>query len=122
MFRDGAHLWTEELEQAIDRVARNFEGFYFGRFDVRYASVEAFRRGHDFTVIELNGVTSESTNIFDPSWSLVRAYRTLFRQWNVLFRIGAENRRRGHPPSTAAALLRDVLRYYRGRRPGHVGD
>lgn len=122
LFQDGGHLWTAELERAIDRVARNFDGFNFGRFDVRYASVEAFRQGREFTVIELNGVTSESTNVYDPSWSLLRAYRTLFRQWSMLFRIGAENRRRGHRPSAAAALLRDVLRYYRGGRSAAVGD
>jgi membrane protein DedA with SNARE-associated domain len=117
LFRDGGHLWTAELERAVDGVARKFEGFYFGRFDVRYASLEAFRAGREFTVIELNGVTSESTNIYDPSWSLLRAYRTLLRQWAVLFRIGDLNRRRGHRPSTMRALARDVIAYYRGRRP-----
>jgi hypothetical protein len=89
---------------------------------VRYGDVGRFRAGEDFTVIELNGVTSESTNIYDPSWSLGRAYRTLFRQWAILFRIGSENRRRGQRPSSAWGLLRDVVSYYRGRRPVGMGD
>jgi membrane protein DedA with SNARE-associated domain len=122
LFRDGAHLWTPELERAIDRVARNFDGFYFGRFDVRYESVEKFRAGRDFTVIELNGVTSESTNLYDPSWSLPRAYGTLLRQWGILFRIGSLNRRQGHRPSTMRALARDVVRHYRVARPDQLAD
>jgi membrane protein DedA with SNARE-associated domain len=122
LFRDGAHLCTPELERSIDRVARNFDGFHFGRFDVRYLSVEDFRAGRDFTVIELNGVTSESTNLYDPSWSLLRAYRTLFRQWSLLFRIGDSNRRRGHRASTLGSLGRDVVRYYRGTRPDQLAD
>src|SRR5262249_14113215 len=90
-FRDGSHLKTPQLERAIDRIARNLDGFYFGRFDIRYSDIARFRSGKDFTIIELNGITSESTNIYDPSWSLLRAYGTLFRQWSILFQIGALN-------------------------------
>jgi len=114
LFRDGSHLLTPALEHAVDRVAQRFEGFHFGRFDVRYADIKRFKAGEDFTVIELNGVTSESTNVYDPRWSLLRAYRTLFRQWALLFRIGAMNRRLGQRRSSAFALARDVVRYYRG--------
>jgi membrane protein DedA with SNARE-associated domain len=122
LFCDGSHLLTPALESAIDQVARNFDGFYFGRFDVRYSDPEVFKAGKDFTIIELNGITSESTNIYDPSWSLLRAYRTLFRQWSILFQIGAMNRDRDRRPSSIANLVQDVLRYYRGRRPSSIGD
>src|SRR4029079_3344489 len=80
LFRDGWHLVTPELEAAFDHVARCFDGFFMGRFDVRYADPEEFETGRGFAIVELNGVTSESTNLYDPSWPLWRAYRTLFRQ------------------------------------------
>jgi hypothetical protein len=94
-------------------VARRFDGFYFGRFDVRAASAEAFSRG-EFTVIELNGVTSEPTHIYDPHVTLIDAYRALFEQWSLAFEIGAANARAGAtvtPPrvlvhTTFNALLR----------------
>jgi len=112
MFRDGRHLWTPELERAIDAVARRFSGFYIGRFDVRYSDVDAFRAGRDLAVVELNGVTSESTNIYDPAGSLWRAYCTLFRQWELIYRIGNANRRRGIQQTTVAELVRSVREYY----------
>lgn len=115
MFRDGSHLITPALERAIDTIAKAFDGFFFGRFDVRYADPAAFREGRDFTIVELNGVTSESTDIYDPSRSLLSAYRTLFRQWALLFRIGAINRRRGVRTTPAIALLRATLAHYRSR-------
>ena len=118
MFLDGSHLITPELERKIDEIARTFDGFYFGWFDVRYSDVEAFKRGQDLTVIELNGVTSESTNIYDPGHSLLGAYRTLMRQWSILFQIGAANRRRGTRPSRFIDLAREVLVYL--RRSGAV--
>ncbi len=112
MFLDGSHLLTAQLERQIDQIARTFEGFYFGRFDVRYSDVERFRAGEDLTIIELNGVTSESTNLYDPAWSLLRAYRMLFRQWSILFQIGAANRVRGQPISSWRELLNDVRGFY----------
>ena len=94
----------------VDRIAQRFEGFYFGRFDVRYADVEAFRAGRDLAIVELNGVTSESTNLYDPANSLWSAYRTLIRQWEILFRIADANRRRGHAHAGVAELLAAACR------------
>lgn len=115
MFRDGAHLLTPALENAIDAIAQRFAGFYFGRFDVRYRDPEEFKAGRGFAIIELNGVTSESTNIYDPSWRLTQAYAVLFRQWSLLFQIGARNRRLGRPVSRIGAVIRDVRAHYRDR-------
>jgi hypothetical protein len=122
MFRDGAHLLTPELERAVDALARQFPGFYVGRFDVRYTDAESFRAGRDLAIVELNGVTSESTNLYDPSWSLLAAYRTLFRQWSLLYRIGDANRRRGHAPAAIPEILRLVFGYYRGPRVDPLAD
>lgn len=121
MFLDGSHLVTAELEQSIDAVAREYAGFFFGRFDVRYGDVRAFKKGDDYRIVELNGVTSESTDVYDPSFGLLRGYRTLGRQWGLAFRIGAENRRRGHHPSSIVALFRAARRHYRGF-PDGVSD
>jgi membrane protein DedA with SNARE-associated domain len=122
LFRDGADLITPQLERTIDEIARSFDGFSFGRFDVRYRDVDRFRTGEDVTVIELNGVTSESTNLYDPSWSILRAYRTLFTQWATLFAIGAANRRRGVRPASARELLRAVVQHLRDEGPTPLAD
>jgi len=79
LFKDGAHLITPELEARIDQLAKKLEGFYFGRIDIRYADEASFKRGEDFAVIEFNGVTSESTNLYDPDWSLWQALAVLRR-------------------------------------------
>jgi membrane protein DedA with SNARE-associated domain len=122
MFRDGTHLITPALERAADAIARHFPGFYIGRFDVRYTDAEAFKAGRDLAIVELNGVTSESTNVYDPSWSLFGAYRTLFRQWSLLYRIGYANRQRGHAPTAILELLRLVFGYYRGLQVDPLAD
>jgi hypothetical protein len=85
VFRDGRRLETPALAARIDAIARSLPGFYFGRFDVRSPSLEAFQAGRDLSVLEINGVTSEATHIYEPGARLVAAYRTLFEQWRLCF-------------------------------------
>jgi hypothetical protein len=94
-FYDAGALLTPALEQAIHDIATQFEGFHFGRFDLRVPSHLALMRGEGIMVLELNGVTSEATHIYDPDVSLTEAYRALFEQWRLAFEIGAANAARG---------------------------
>lgn len=111
IFRDGRHLMTAALEQRIHEIARGLDGFHIGRFDVRYADAGAFARGAAFDIVELNGAAAEATSIYDARNSLWTAYRTLFRQWELVFAIGAANRLAGHRSETWFAVLREWLRY-----------
>src|SRR6185295_1531804 len=104
VFLNGIRMKTTALEQAVERVSRAHLGFYFGRFDVRTPSIEAFQRGQ-FKVIELNGVSAEATHVYDPAVSLLDAYSALFEQWRIAFEIGAINRRLGAMPMTFTAVV-----------------
>ena len=114
---DGGWIKTPELETRIDEISRSFEGFYFGRFDIRTPSVEDFKAGRNFKIVELNGVTSEATHIYDPRNSLMDAYRVLFEQWRLAFEIGAKNRERGVKTSTLRELFRVLADYSSRPRP-----
>lgn len=114
IFLDGIWAKTAALEEAIDTLSKHFDGFYFGRYDIRTPSIEDFKQGRNFKVIELNGVTSEATSIYDPKNSLLAAYRVLFRQWRIAFEIGAQNRRRGIAPASLRELLK-LVREFRNR-------
>lgn len=107
IFEDGMRFCTPELEARIDDISQKLEGFFVGRYDIRYASESDLRAGRNFQIIELNGATSEATSIYDARNSLFSAYRTLFRQWEIVFAIGAANRERGTAPTKLAALWRD---------------
>lgn len=72
--------------------------FHFGRFDVRFADFEAFRRGEDFSIIEYNGAGAEATHIWDARTRLIDAWHTLCVQFLILFRLGAADARRGYRP------------------------
>ena len=123
LFQDGERLITPELEQRIDELAQRLDGFYFGRLDLRYTDEESLKRGEGLALIEINGVTSESTNLYDPSWSLWKAHAVLRKQWAICFAIGHAIRHRdGIKPKSGLRLLRDTLRYYRGRHVSTLSD
>lgn len=123
LFQDGARLITPELEARIDELAQRLEGFYFGRLDLRYTDEASLKRGEGIALIEINGVTSESTNLYDPGWSLWKAHAVLRKQWATCFAIGHAIRQRdGIKPKSGLRLLRDTLRYYRGRHVSTLSD
>ena len=96
MFLDGSRFVTPELEARIDRMARSFAGgFDIGRFDIRCESEEDLMQGRGLHIIELNGVTSEPTNIYDPTWSIFRAQRVLLGYWRNLVELGVARQRTG---------------------------
>ena len=116
IFLDGSGVVTEELTRAIDEDSRGYDGFFFGRYDLRTPDLEALRRGERFKIIELNGVTSEATHIYDPALGLFEAYRTLCEQWRIAFEIGRQNRELGHPVATLRELIGLIGSYRRDSR------
>jgi len=115
LFKDGRHLITPALEERIDQIAWSYRGFFVGRFDIRYCDVERFKAGEDLAIVELNGATAESTNIYDPDGSLFSAYRQLFRQWSIVFAIGSANQHLGERSSSLRRLI-DLVRAHHSAR------
>lgn len=111
IFLDGWRLYSSQLEEKIDQISRSVSGFFVGRYDVRYASEEALRNGEGFQIVELNGISSEATSIYDPANSLWNAYRTLFRQWEIIFAIADQNRRKGLSATSLATVWKNWKLY-----------
>ena len=95
-FLDGTHLINEQLHRTFNHLAHQIDGFYYGRFDLRCANVEALYKGN-FKILELNGAASEPAHIYAPGFTLLRAYGVLFRHWRTLYQISRANHRQGVP-------------------------
>ncbi|MCQ8241472.1 D-alanine--D-alanine ligase [Rhizosaccharibacter radicis] len=95
IFTNGMHDATEALRLRMDEILRDVPDFHFGRVDVRFDSRARLRDGADFLIIEINGVGSEATHIWDRDTTIGQAYRDQFAHYAEAFRIGHEMRRRG---------------------------
>lgn len=110
IFRDGAAHITPEMTQAFDAVAKDFPDLHFARFDVRFNSLEALKKGGDFKILEVNGVGAEATHIWDCQMGHVAAYKVLASQWRQAFEIGAANRARQHTLPSARVIAKVWLK------------
>ena len=86
-FYDGNHLITKKLEASFDAILKKIDGFYYGRLDIRFNTFEELEQGKAFSIIELNGVKSEPTHIYDPKHSFWYGQKEIFRHQRIIYKI-----------------------------------
>ena len=90
-FVDLSHQIDEQLTNVIDNLCQQIPNFYFGRLDIKFANWEAFKKGEQFAVIELNGAASEPTHMYDPKHSIFFAWKEIKKHWDILYKISKYN-------------------------------
>ena len=107
-FINANHLINNKLSTTFNNISKQIEGFYFGRFDLRCATIEDLYAGN-IKVMELNGCGAEPAHIYHPGYSFFKALRDLFTHWRNIFLIARENHKRGIKYTTA----KEALHYYK---------
>lgn len=106
LYRNADDQITPALEARFDAISRSMPDFHYGRYDVRFSSMEALRAGEGFRIIEINGAGAEAISAWEPGTPLGQVYGRLLRHQRMLFEIGALNRARGFRPPGPIAILR----------------
>lgn len=106
VFRDAKEMINTKLSQSLDKIFADIPGFHYGRLDVKFKDPESLQAGTDFEIIEINGASSESINIWDRNAKFGEAIKTLLQQYGTLFTLGEKNRQLGHKPPGIMALLK----------------
>lgn len=110
VFYDVSNIITPQLEQVIDEISKKVDGFYFGRYDIKTKSVDALYQWN-FKIIELNGMGSLPTHIYDPNHNARNAYKILFQHRKIAYRISKENKKRGNKFISLKEIHRIVKQY-----------
>lgn len=113
LYRDADDQITPALSARFDAISRSMPEFHYGRFDVRFASVERLQKGEDFRIIEINGAGSEAISAWDPEKTVGQVYAQLLAQQRLMFVIGAANRARGWKPPGLMSMMRAARRQSR---------
>ncbi len=93
-FLNQNHLINEKLSASFDRISKQIDGFYFGRYDLRCASLQNLEDGR-VKIVELNGCGAEPAHIYHPGAPLWKGISDLITHWNNMYRISKENHARG---------------------------
>ncbi|HJW30091.1 MAG TPA: hypothetical protein VJ508_12705, partial [Saprospiraceae bacterium] len=111
---------NEEIDEAIHQVMipilKTMPEVYYGRFDMRIESWEAFRKGEQIRVLEFNGTSSDPAHIYQPGYALWTAYRDMAYHWRIMRKIALQNRRRGHMPARFKKIISLLILYFRYKR------
>lgn len=113
LYRNASHIITPELTERFDNIAQSMPEFYFGRFDIRFESVEKLMKGEGFSIIEINGAGAEAIQAWDPEKKLSSLYREFFKAYRLLFLIGDLNRSRGFKPMSFRDFIKAIRRQNR---------
>ncbi|OIQ26057.1 D-alanine--D-alanine ligase [uncultured Vibrio sp.] len=105
IFRNGNQYISEKLTEKLDEIFNDLEGFHYGRLDIKFDDIEQFMAGEKFTILEINGASSEAAHIWDRNTPLREIFSTLLEQYRILFDIGAQQKRLGHQAPSIASLL-----------------
>ncbi len=90
-FINGNHLINKTLEETLNSLNHQVKGWYYGRLDVKYNSLEELYQG-DFKVLEINGILAEPTHIYDSNnMTYLKALKTIRVHWKQLYEIAAYN-------------------------------
>ncbi len=113
-FINGNHLIDDKLTAVFDELSAGLEGWYYGRFDVKYKDMESLKEGKDFTVLEINGIISEPTHIYDPQHiTYVKGLREFRKHWKRLYDIALSNMKNGVPTTPVIPFVRDLMKLKR---------
>jgi membrane protein DedA with SNARE-associated domain len=98
LYINGEKYITEELNERFNKIACSIPEFYYGRFDIKFESIDMLQQGKNFEIIEINGAGSEAIHVWDANMPLRKVFQELFKYQSILFKISNENRKRGFKP------------------------
>ncbi len=114
-FINGNDLIDDDLRETFDRLTKQIEGFYYGRFDIKCESLDSLKAGRNFKIIEINGMCSEPTHIYDPGrMSYFGALLDIMKHWSIIRQISLANHRLGVPyirPMYIIRKFRELFAY-----------
>jgi hypothetical protein len=109
-FYDASEINSTTLENVVTKIASSIDGFYFGRLDIKTQSVEELSKGN-FKILEINGSNSEASHVYDEKYSLLQAYKEVYRHLKIQNEIGIENMKNGFQPDKLTDFVPHLLRF-----------
>lgn len=113
LYRDGHRHVTAALEARFDAIACSMTEFHYGRFDLRFDTIDGLMRAEDFSIVEINGIGGEAIDCWDPHLGVREVYRRLAEQQRLLFLIGQRNRARGFHPTKVGDFVSSLFKQTR---------
>ena len=91
------HEKDDRLLKLFDKLSHHAKTFYYGRYDIKCASIEDLKEGKNFSILEYNGCGAEPHHIYGNGNNIFQAYKIVLHHWKVLYQISRHNYNSGIP-------------------------
>ena len=120
MFLDYNNILDEQLVNTFDTISKSINGFYFGRYDLRCASIEDLKQGKNFAILELNGAGAEPAHIYQPGFSFFKAQKVITAHYEMMYAAAKENKKRGFEYMSFRSFkqIRTMEKVYKQKQAG----
>ncbi|MCP4883275.1 MAG: ATP-grasp domain-containing protein [Flavobacteriales bacterium] len=108
-FINGNYLINDDLEGLTDKICHQIKGWYYGRLDIKFNSYDKLLKEKEYKILEVNGIISEPTHIYDATHkdaSFYQALKSINRHWRIMAKIARKLHREQHIPYPS---VRDYL-------------
>jgi len=111
-FIDGKEFISAKMVASFKSIVSQIPGIYYGRFDVKFKDMESLENGI-FSVLELNGLTSEPTHIYDPHYTLIKAWKSVWYHTAKMMKIAGENQKLGAKPASVKEVWHCLYQHFK---------
>ncbi|WKK65043.1 ATP-grasp domain-containing protein [Lutimonas zeaxanthinifaciens] len=112
-FINGNHLINNNLKDFMDGICQHIQGWNYGRLDIKYKDYSSLMNGTDFKILEVNGIISEPTHIYDATdenASFLNALKSINKHWDIMGKIAVQvHNEQNVPYPSVGAYLKNIL-------------
>ncbi len=109
-FVSGQELISAEMIAGFAHISQQIDGIYFARYDLRCPSIADLQAGINIKILEINGVGADPAHIYDSRVPIWQKYKTVARQWQIMFQIALYNHKINKIPFLTLAEWRKHAR------------
>lgn len=115
-FYNGWEYYSEEMLEWVATCVKNIPGFDYGRLDLKIENWNAFINKNGIKILEINGVNSEPIHIYDPVYSLWKAYKDIFHHMNIIYKLSKHKADKNTPPISLFDFLRGAKKVLNNKK------
>jgi len=108
-FINESHRISDQIHEVFNNIVSRIDGFYYGRFDLKVSSWEDLEQGKNISILELNGLTSDVTHIFDSNFPTEDVFKVQYAHIKKAFKIANYNLKAGVKTTPLIELARKTF-------------
>jgi hypothetical protein len=112
-FINANHFINPRMVAVFDSIAKDMDGFNFGRFDLKAKDIDDLYTGINIRVMEVNGCTSEPAHIYGEDMNLLKVYRDIFFNMKIVNQIAIENHKLGYSYVSIHKIVAETVQHFK---------